>query len=106
MALKRGKSSGLDWQDVTQAAVNMQGMVGGEITLTLKPTKVGSSWDLLIVAVWEFRSTDPAAPIKSASASVSCRARRYNQLEGACLSALHAVDVALYAADLPPEGYH
>lgn len=97
MGSSRGKSSGLDWQDVTQAIVNLEVVLGGKIVLEMLPLMRNGSWDLEIRA----HRTRPALgamdqpPLVSASAT--CRALRFTELEAACLSVLNALDVACFA---------
>jgi hypothetical protein len=97
LASNRGKSSGLDWQDVNQALVNLQAVLGGKIVLEMMPEMRNGSWDLTVKA----HRTRPAQgamdqpPLVSVSAT--CRALRFTQLEAACLSVLNMLDVACYA---------
>lgn len=105
MASKRGSLNGLDWQDVTQAIVNLQAVLGGKIAMELLPEMRNGSWDLVIRA---HRTRPPLGAMDQpplVSVSVSCRAARYVELEAACLSALHALDVACFAqnAYMPTE---
>jgi hypothetical protein len=96
LGANRGSLSGLDWQDVNQALVNLQAVIGGQIVLELVPEKRGGSWDLVIRA---HRTRPPLGAQDQpplVSVSVSCRAARYNELEAACLSALRALDVACF----------
>jgi hypothetical protein len=97
LASNRGSSSGLDWQDVNQALVNLQAVIGGKIVLELLPEMRNGSWDLIVRA---YRSRPPMGAMDQpplVSVSVSCRALRYKELESACMSALHSLDVACFA---------
>jgi len=92
----RGSLAGLDWQDVMQAVVNLQAVIGGKVVLELIPEMRNGQWDLVIRA---HRTRPPLGaqdqpPLVSVSAS--CRALRYKELEAACMSALHALDVSCY----------
>jgi len=97
LASNRGTSSGLDWQDVNQALVNLQAVLGGKITMELLPEVRSGSWDLVIRA---HRTRPPLGALDQpplVSVSVSCRALRFRELEAACMSALNALDVACFA---------
>jgi len=93
---KRGSLSGLDWQDVNQAIVNLEVVLGGKIVLEMLPEMRAGSWDLVIRA---HRTRPPLGALDQpplVSVSVSCRALRFKELEAACLSALHSLDVACF----------
>lgn len=97
MVSKRSKSSGLDWQDVNQAIVNLQAVLGGNIVMELTSELRGGSWDL-VIRVTRYRPQLGALDQPpSVCVSASCRALRYSELEAACMSALHALDLACYA---------
>jgi len=92
----RGSLSGLDWQDVNQALVNLQAVLGGAIVMELIPEMHGGEWDLVVRA---HRTRPPLGALDQpplVSVSASCRALRYKELEAACMSALHALDVACF----------
>lgn len=96
MASKRGTSSGLDWQDVSQAVVNLEAVIGGKIVLEMLPTMRNGSWDLEIRA---HRTRPPLGAMDQpplVSVSATCRALRFTELEAACLSVLHSLDVACF----------
>lgn len=97
MASKRGLSSGLDWRDVNQGVVNLQAVLGGTIKIEMTPAFTAGSWDLVILATRERPQSGALDQPLLVSVSVSCRAARYVELEAACLSALHALDVACFA---------
>lgn len=93
---KRGSLSGLDWQDVNQALVNLQTVLGGTIVMEMLPELRNGSWDLVIRA---HRTRPPLGALDQpplVSVSVSCRALRYKELEAAAMSCLHALDVACF----------
>lgn len=105
MASNRGSLAGLDWQDVSQAIVNLQAVIGGKIALELLTELKNGSWDLVIRA---HRTRPPLGALDQpplVSVSVSCRAARYKELEAACMSALHQLDVMCFAqnAYMPTE---
>jgi hypothetical protein len=92
----RGSLSGLDWQDVNQAVVNLQLVLGGKIVLELLPEMRNGQWDLVIRA---HRARPPLGAMDQpplVSVSASCRALRYKELEAACMSALNMLDVACF----------
>lgn len=96
MDSKRGTSSGLDWQDVNQAIVNLQTVLGGKIVLEMMPIQRNGSWDLEIRA---HRTRPPTGAMDQpplVSVSALCRALRFKDLEAACLSALHTLDVKCF----------
>lgn len=96
LASKRGTSNGLDWQDVIQAVVNLQVTIGGKIAMELLPVMKNGSWDLEIRA---HRTRPPLGAMDQpplVSVSATCRSLRYVELEGACLSVLHTLDVACF----------
>ncbi len=96
MDAKRGSLSGLDWQDVNQALVNLQAVLGGTIVMEMLPEMRAGAWDLVIRA---HRTRPPLGALDQpplVSVSVSCRALRFKELEAACMSALHTLDVACY----------
>lgn len=96
LASNRGTLSGLDWQDVNQALVNLQAVTGGQIVMEMLPEMRNGSWDLVIRA---HRTRPPVGAMDQpplVSVSVSCRALRFKELEAACLSALHALDLACF----------
>ena len=93
----RGASSGLDWQDLNQAIVNLQAVLGGKIAMELLPEMRNGQWDLVIRA---HRTRPPLGAMDQpplVSVSVSCRALRFKELEAACMSALNTLDVACFA---------
>jgi hypothetical protein len=97
LASSRGKSSGLDWQDVNQAVVNLQAVLGGKIMLELLPEMRNGSWDLVVRA---HRTRPPLGAMDQpplVSVSASCRALRFTELEAACMSVLNSLDVACFA---------
>jgi len=97
LASNRGSLAGLDWQDVSQALVNLQAVLGGMIVMELLPEMRNGQWDLVIRA---HRTRPPLGALDQpplVSVSVSCRALRYKELEAACMSALHTLDVACFA---------
>lgn len=96
LASNRGSSSGLDWQDVTQAVVNLQAFIGGEIVLEMLPVMRGGSWDLEIRAHRARPQMGAMGQPLSVSVSATCRALRFVELEAACLSVLHQLDVECY----------
>ena len=92
----RGASSGLDWQDLNQAIVNLQAVLGGKIAMELLPEMRNGQWDLVIRA---HRTRPPLGAMDQpplVSVSVSCRALRFKELEAACMSVLHTLDVACF----------
>jgi len=96
LASNRGSLSGLDWQDVNQAIVNLQAVVGGTIVLELVPEIRNGQWDLVIRA---HRTRPPLGALDQpplVSVSASCRALRFKELEAACMSVLHTLDVACF----------
>lgn len=97
MGASRGKSSGLDWQDVNQALVNLRAVLGGTILLEMQPQDRGGSWDLVIRAIRLRPQLGALDQPVSVCVSVSCRAARFVELEAACMSALSQLDVACYA---------
>jgi hypothetical protein len=97
LAPKRGLSSGLDWRDVNQAVVNLQAVLGGTIKMELFPEMRAGSWDLVIRAIRERPQLGAQDQPLLVSVSVSCRAARFVELEAACMSALHTLDVACFA---------
>jgi hypothetical protein len=96
LGANRGSLAGLDWQDVNQALVNLQAVLGGTIVLELMPEMRNGQWDLVIRA---HRTRPPLGALDQpplVSVSASCRALRFKELEAACMSALHALDVACF----------
>lgn len=96
LASNRGSLSGLDWQDVNQAIVNLQAVIGGTIVLELVPEIRNGQWDLVIRA---HRTRPPLGALDQpplVSVSASCRALRFKELEAACMSVLHTLDVACF----------
>ncbi len=97
MALKRDKSNGLDWQDVNQAIVNLQAVLGGTIAIAMGSEQRSGVWDLVILATRERPPLEAQDQPPLVSVSVSCRALRFRELEAVCMQALHALDLACYA---------
>jgi hypothetical protein len=92
----RGSLSGLDWQDVNQALVNLQAVLGGKIVMEMVSEMKNGQWDLVIRA---HRTRPPLGAMDQpplVSVSASCRSLRYKELEAACMSALHMLDVACF----------
>jgi hypothetical protein len=97
LASNRGKSSGLDWQDVNQAIVNLQAVLGGKIVMEMQPEMRNGSWDLVVRAHRQRPVLGAMDQPPLVSVSVSCRALRFTELEAACMSALNTLDVACFA---------
>lgn len=97
MASNRGSLSGLDWQDVNQALVNLQAVIGGKIVMEMLPEMRNGSWDLVIRCHRTRPHLGAMDQPPLVSVSVSCRALRFKELEAACMSALNSLDVACYA---------
>jgi hypothetical protein len=93
----RGSLSGLDWQDVSQALVNLQAVIGGKIVLEMMPEMRNGSWDLVVKAHRSRPALGAMDQPPLVSVSASCRAKRFKELEAVCMSALHMLDVACFA---------
>jgi len=105
LASRRDKLNGLDWQDVNQAVVNLQAVLGGTILMEMQPEQRNGSWDLVIRAIRLRPQLGALDQPVSVCVSVSCRVLRFRELEAACMQALHVLDLRCYAenAYMPTE---
>jgi len=97
LASSRGLSDGLDWQDVNQALVNLQAVLGGLIVMEMTSHQRSGAWDLVIRATRLRPQSGALDQPPSVCVSVSCRALRFKELEAACMQALHTLDLACFA---------